>query len=120
MQKTFDDLIRYLKKETPKKLIDAPDFELVDRFAKTHGINVAEIKDVFLGFGATCDDEWDATRIPENTKIGDEVEVPFDFCQKHDLFLCEDQNGEMRRCEEWEPGATADLEMFYDHWDQTH
>ena len=78
MQKTFDDLIRYLKKESPKKLDDAPDFELVERFAKMHGINPAEIKDVFLGFGATCDDEWDATRIPENTKIGDEVEVPFE------------------------------------------
>ena len=120
MQKTFEDLIRYLKKETPKKLIDAPDFELVERFAKDYGINPDEIKDVFIGFGGGCDDDFVMTRIPENTKIGDDVEMPFEFCQKYDLFLCEDQNGEMRRCEEWEPGATADLEMFYDHWDQTH
>ena len=120
MQKTFDDLIRCLKKETPKKLDDAPDFELVDRFAKTHGINPAEIKDVFLGFGATSDDEFVMIRIPENTKIGDDVEVPFEFCQKYNLFLREDENGEMRRCEEWEKGAKPDLEMFYDHWNETH
>ena len=120
MQKTFDELIRYLKKETPKKLIDAPDFELVERFAKDYGINPDEIKDVFRGFGGGCDDDFVMTRIPENTNIGDEVEVPFDFCQKYDLFLCEDENGEIRRCEEHEKGAKPDLEMFYDHWNETH
>ena len=120
MQKTFDDLIRYLKKESPKKLEDAPDFELVERFAKTHGINPAEIKDVFIGFGAECDDDYGRIRVPENTKIGDDVEMPFEFCQKYDLFLREDENGDMRRCEEHEKGAKPDLEMLYDHWNETH
>ena len=59
-------------------------------------------------------------QIPENTKIGDDVEMPFEFCQKYDLFLREDENGEMRRCEEHEKGAKPDLEMFYDYWNETH